>query len=54
MMIGMGCSADLNLSSFAGNVMDDAAPKKFVLFVQPEPLRRIRFMELYRNGLVAY
>jgi hypothetical protein len=53
MMVSMGCLVNLNSSGTAWSIMEDAAPKKFVLFVQPEPLRRIRFMELYRSGLVA-
>jgi len=44
MMVSMGCLVNLNSSGTAWSIMEDAAPKKFVLFVQPEP---------YRSGLVA-
>lgn len=53
MMVSMGCLVNLNSSGTAWSIMEDAAPKKFVLFVQPAPLRCVRFMELYRNGFVA-
>jgi CheY-like chemotaxis protein len=52
MMLGMASSANLSVGN-ASNAMENAAPKKFVLLVQPQPLRCLRFMDLYRSGFVA-